>query len=185
MCNSRTSQIVDVDPTLKEDDASSSLATASANQPQEQERTQMPDACAVAPPKYPNKKSTHTMNNDPQGNSVDMSTVQKKVLMECTEDDILGFLAVLRTTNGKTVEESTEAVDEGTRVPVPLHYNNQYIECENLSEFNLDFDSFSYRMNESGTKMNRDSREAIRQAECQATKTIVTAIMDAGDDDQQ
>jgi hypothetical protein len=146
VCRNETGQIGGEDPSLQQDGDSSSLANVPANQPQEQEGTQMPDCAGrersfSAPQKeYPNKKS---MNTDPSvGTS---STVQKKVLAKCTEAEILGFLAVLQCGNGKTVE-ATETVEKSTP-PVPLHYSNQYLECEKLSEFSLDFDSFAYRMN--------------------------------------
>ena len=77
VCRNETGQIGGEDPSLQQDGDSSSLANATANQPQEQEGTQMPDCAGrersfSAPQKYPNKKSTNT---DPP---VGTSTVQKK-----------------------------------------------------------------------------------------------------------
>ena len=126
----QTGQIGGDNPTLGEDGDSASLAlrksgpNSSANQPQEEECThQMPvDAASQrafsASQKDPDKNSTNT---DPQNKSVGTSTLQKKGLAECTEDEILRFLAVLRSTNGKTIDESTPP-----SAPA-LHYNNQYI----------------------------------------------------------
>jgi hypothetical protein len=118
------------------------------------------------------------------------STEQQKVLAEFTEEELFGFLAFLRRRDNNKTHSTNETTEPTTNEPTAaeepsLHYNNQYIDFEKLSEFTLDFDSFSYKINEFGTKTKRDSREAIRQAESRATKKIVTAIMDAGDDDQQ
>jgi hypothetical protein len=80
---------------------------------------------------------------------------QQKVLTDFAEDELLGFLAFLRrennskthSTNGKTTNESTEP---------SLHYNNQYVDFEKLSEFTPDFDSFSYKINKFGRRTKRD-----------------------------
>jgi hypothetical protein len=53
-----------------------------------------------------------------------------------------------------------------------------------LAEFDLDFDCFAYKINEFGSKQ-RDSKDAIRHKESRATKTMVSAIVSAGENDQQ
>jgi hypothetical protein len=67
---------------------------------------------------------------------------------------------------------------------VPLNFNNQHVDFGRVLEFELDFDCFAYKTNDVG-RQKRGSREAIRQAESRASKTIVSAIIDAGEDDQQ
>jgi hypothetical protein len=80
---------------------------------------------------------------------------------------------------------STNDIDGDTTTFLPLHCNNKYIDFEKLSEFDLNFGSFSYKIDKFGRKTQRNSREAIRQAESRATNRIVAAIIDAGDNDQQ
>jgi hypothetical protein len=175
-CKNGTGRVGGNDPTVTEDvteDVDASVLEASlgdrrsnANQPQDQESTKKQGDTAS----HPNKGA---LDIDPLKNSQ-----HQKVLADNTEDEILVFLAVLRQekiTNGK----------QGTSTNVSTEYNKQLLEYEQLSEFTLDFCSFSYKMNEFGTKTNRDSQEAIRQAESRASKKIVNAIMDAGDADQQ
>jgi hypothetical protein len=206
-CNNISGQHGGDDPTLKEDgdssflDASFALQTSSPNssltqatqQQEAQERTEIPVKKAAGhptfspPQKPPNKKA---MNAAPQRKSLVSSTEQQKVLAEFTEEELFGFLAFLRRRDNNKTHSTNETTEPTTNEPTAaeepsLHYNNQYIDFEKLSEFTLDFDSFSYKINEFGRKTKRDSREAIRQAESRATKKIVTAIMDAGDDDQQ
>jgi hypothetical protein len=118
---------------------------------------------------------------------VGSSAQQQKVLAEFTEEVLLGFFAFLRQENSKTKATNGATTNKSTNESTepPVHYTNQYIDFEKLSESTLDFDSVSCKINKFGRKMKRDSWEAIHQAESQAKKTIVTAIMDAGNDNQQ
>jgi hypothetical protein len=151
-------------------------------------------------------------SSSPPRKSADLSIAEKapprkltalsKVVVEFTAQQLSAFLAFLRrekhalpcgqgtmvgTTTGTTTtdDSTTTRNDDSTDPFLPLYCNNKYIEFEKLSEFDLDFGSFSYKVNEFGAKTKRDSYEAIRQAESRATKKIVAAIMDAGDDDEQ
>jgi hypothetical protein len=175
-CNNRSGKHGGDNPTLKEDGDSSSLdasfalnkssPTSSANQQQEQDHTNIPVEAAGQPTFSPPQTSLNkkAMNTAPQRKSVGSSTEQQKVLAEFTEEKLLGFLAFLRRENSKTHSTNGKNTNKSTADP-SLHYNNQYIEFEKLSEFTLDFDSFSYKINEFGRKTKQDSWEAICQAE--------------------
>jgi hypothetical protein len=136
-----------------------------------------------------------------------ISSTHQKVVVQFTEEELAGFLSFLRrqkaaahcgqgthppnsaagttTTTGTTTDSLNDATTNSTPRALPLHCNNRYIDFEKLSDFDLDFGCFSYKINEFGTKTKRGSSEAIRQAESRATKKIVAAILEAGDDDQQ
>jgi hypothetical protein len=92
------------------------------------------------------------------------------------------------STSAATNAEDSAATEPITNVDsrdsYPLHCNRQHVDFRKLSEFDLDFDCFAYKINEFG-RQQRVSREAVRRAESRATKAIVKAIMEAGDDDQQ
>jgi hypothetical protein len=160
----------------------------------------------------PTDMSPILQSSSPPRKSADLSIAEKapprkltalsKVVVEFTAQQLSAFLAFLRrekhavpcgqgtmvgTTTGTTTtdDSTTTRNDDSTDPFLPLYCNNKYIEFEKLSEFDLDFGSFSYKVNEFGAKTKRDSYEAIRQAESRATKKIVAAIMDAGDDDEQ
>jgi hypothetical protein len=107
-----------------------------------------------------------------------LSSTPGKVVADFTTEELSAFLAFLRQ------DKTTSPSGQGTRHPtpatpspttdsteclLPLHCNNKYIDFEKLSEFNLDFDSFSYKINEFGRKTIRDSSQAIRQAESSAS----------------
>jgi hypothetical protein len=123
-------------------------------------------------------------------------TTHEKVVAEFTTQELSAFLAFLQTAASSTITPQCGNVttatamsglrtDSPTNDGLPLHCNNKYTDFAKLQEFDLDFGSFSYKVNEFGRKTQRDSREAIRQAESRATNKIVTAIIDAGDDDPQ
>jgi hypothetical protein len=103
-----------------------------------------------------------------------LSSTPGKVVEDFTTEELSAFLAFLRQ------DKTTSHSGQGTRHPtpatrspttdsteclLPLHCNIKYIDFEKLSEFNLDFDSFSYKINEFGRKTIRNSSQAIRQAE--------------------
>jgi hypothetical protein len=142
----------------------------------------------------PKNGATGDPPTKPAASKTPLLSTQEKVIAEFSEDELLGFLALLRQQNSKTAStngSSTTTPNSSTTTEttecssLPLHSNNQYINFEKFSEFTLDFNAFSYKVNELGRKTKRDSREAIRQAESRATKKMVSAIMDAGDDNQQ
>jgi hypothetical protein len=120
-------------------------------------------------------KST-TRTEPPRQKPTASTSTQEKVIAEFSEEDLLGFLALLRQQkNTKTAStndgRTTTTTDSTEQCFQPaLHSNNQYISFEKLTEFTLDFDSFSYKVNEFGRTTKRDSRDAIRQAESRATK---------------
>ncbi len=136
-----------------------------------------------------------------------LSSMHEKVVADFTTEELSTFLAFLWqektaahcgqgthppnsavdtiTTGTITTDSTDDAATNSTVRSLPLHCNNRYIDFEKLSDFDLDFGSFSNKINEFGTKTERESCEATRKAESRATKTIVAAIMAAGDDNQQ
>lgn len=67
----------------------------------------------------------------------------------------------------------------------PLHANGQLVDFPKLGSFNLDFSCFNYKVLKNGSKVERGTDEAIRQAESRATRKLVAAILESGDDDSQ
>ena len=67
----------------------------------------------------------------------------------------------------------------------PLHANGQLVDFPKLGSFNLDFSCFNYKVLKNGFKVERGTDEAIRQAESRATRKLVAAILESGDDDSQ
>ena len=88
------------------------------------------------------------------------------------------------STNTPDTTTTTDTTSPNYRDSYPLHCHCQYLEFGKLQEFYLDFNCFAYKINDFGSK-KRGSREAIRRVESRATKTIVSAIVSAGDNDQQ
>ena len=76
-----------------------------------------------------------------------------------------------------SVTDHGTATDSRETSDLPLHGNNQHIDLAKVRCFACKFNEFR--------RKQRGSRVAIRQAESRATKTTVSAMMDAGDDDQQ
>jgi hypothetical protein len=116
--------------------------------------------------------------------------VMRKTALHCGQGTVRPSnpTATGTTTTSTTSSDSTDeaTTTNSTIRSLPLHWNNKYIDFEKLAEFDLNFSSsFSYKINEFGTKTERESCEATRQAESRATKKIVTAILAAGDNDQQ
>jgi hypothetical protein len=114
-------------------------------------------------------------------------------VLEFTSEELSACLDFLRRNKTAAISGTTTAADSATtdsatdadsRDGYPLHCHGQYVDNRKSSEFDLYFGCFSYKINEIGRK-KRVSRDAVRQAKARATMTIVSAIMDAGADDQQ
>jgi hypothetical protein len=122
------------------------------------------------------------------------SSTLQKALLEFTAEELSACLNFLRRDKTAAISGTTTAADSATtdsatyadsRDSYPLHCYRQYVDFRKLSDFDLDFGCFAYKINVFGRKKQRVSRKAVRQAESRAMTTIVSAIMDAGKDDQQ
>jgi hypothetical protein len=84
-------------------------------------------------------------------------------------------------------ESSTEssAIPPSSESRLPLHVNRQLVDFNKVGSFDLNFRAFSYKLLKDGSKVDRGTDYAIRQAESRATRKLVAAIMDSGDDDAQ
>jgi len=68
---------------------------------------------------------------------------------------------------------------------VPLHANRQLVDFNKVGSFDLNLRAFSYKLLKNGSKVDRGMDDAIRQAESGATRKLVAAILDSGDDNAQ
>ena len=135
-----------------------------------------------------------------------LSTSQTTVL-EFTTEELSAFVDFLRrdktkachptsttTATTTTPATGTTTADTATNTETtslnyrdsfpPLHCQRQYVEFGKVQDFDLDFDCFAFKSNDFDRE-NRGTRDAIRRAESRATLTIVSAIVSAGDNDQQ
>jgi hypothetical protein len=91
----------------------------------------------------------------------------------------LGFFATRKTAahhgQGKCHPDSATGTitTDSIYFFLQLHCNNKYIDFEKLSEFDLDFGCFWYKINKFGRKTKQDSYEVIHQAVSRATNRAV------------
>jgi hypothetical protein len=82
-------------------------------------------------------------------------------------------------------ESSPNQMNTSTDIWKPLHANGQLVDFNKIGSFNLDFNCFNYKVLKNGSKIERGTDEAIWQAESRATRKLVAAILESGDDDSQ
>jgi hypothetical protein len=80
---------------------------------------------------------------------------REKTALRCGQGTVCPSNPATGTTTTSTT--SSDSTDEATTTnsasrSLPLHWNNKYIDFEKLLEFNINFGSFPYKINEFGTK---------------------------------